>query len=219
MREIEIYMLKKSGVSIEALYGLYQQSFQQWHEHQIVSPFISKTFDEFRELVERAMVFVALDVETQELLGMHCFYCYHDMHALGFFLAISSKAKHQGIASRMLEHEIVLFRKHGYRFLKGNTLAAATWSVRWHRKNGYYITGYTRNELNNYPSYQFRKQIALDVRRHPGDVFWLPGVAPLTACVCFVVTYIATCVCKTREGKLNWLGRWAKRVAKSLQRC
>ena len=214
MREIEIYTLKKSGVSLESLYGLYQQSFQQWRAHQIVSPFISKTYDEFKEYVESATVFVALDMETQELLGMHCFYCYHDMHALGFFLAISPEAKHQGIASRMLEHEIALFRKHGYRYLLGNTLTAATWSVRWHLKNGYYITGYTRNEQNSSPSYRFRKPIALNVRKHPSDLLWMWPIAPLTAKIQYVMYYLVTNICKTRTGRLNRIGRMAKKILK-----
>ena len=213
MLKIVIHTLKKTNVSIEALYELYNESFKQWQDCQIVTPAIGKTFEEFKGYIEKATVFVALDAASNELLGMHCFYFYRKKgYAMGFFLVVSPKSKQQGVASRMLEHEIVFFRKHGCRFLKGNTLAAATWSVRWHLKNGYRIVGYSRGSGKNYPSYTFRKQIAYDLRHHPTDFFWLPFIAPITARLIYAITFLATLLCKKRNGELNGLGRFAKRL-------
>ena len=213
MRKIIIHTLRKTGISTEKLYVLFQQSFQQWRDLDITAPFINKTFEEFKEVVENANVFVALDVETQELLGMHCFlFRKKDGQAFGFFLAVSPKAKHEGIASRMLAHEVTIFRKHGYRYMQGTTNAAATWSVRWHLKNGYRIVGYSRGSGKNYPSYTFRKQIAYDLRHHPTDIFWLPYIAPITARLSYAITYLATCICKKRSGELNVLGKFARRL-------
>ena len=132
--------------------------------------------------------------------------------------AVSPKVKHEGIASRMLQEEVRRLCNAGYRYFIEDTAIPATWSVQWHLKNGYYIVGYSRSERNNYASYIFRKQIAFDVRHHPTDLLWMRPVAPLTAKIQYVMYYLATSICKTREGRLNWLGRWAKRVAKSLQR-
>ena len=213
MREIVIHTLKKTDVSIEALYELYKESFQQWHEKDIAASFINKTFEEFKEVVDNANVFVALDAKTQELLGMHCFlFRKRDGQAFGFFLAISPKAMHEGIASRMLAHETGIFQKHGYRYLQGTTNAAATWSVRWHLKNGYRIIGYSRSESNNYASYTFRKQFAYDLRHHPTDILWLPCIAPVTSRLTYAATYLVTHLCKARTGNLNALGRLAKRL-------
>ena len=213
MREIVIHTLKNTDVSVEALYELYQQSFRQWHDHQIVSPYISESLEGFKSYVEKALVFVCLDAVTEELLGMHCFFNTRKKGgAGGFFLAVSPKVKHQGIASRMLEHETVFFRQHGYRYFDGNTLAAAKWSVRWHLKNGYHIVGYSRSINSNSPSYTFRKQFAYDLRHHPTDFFWLPCIAPITARLTYAITFLVTCICKKRSGELNALGRLAKRL-------
>ena len=213
MLKIVIHTLKKTNVSIEALYELYKESFKQWQDRQIVTPAINMSFEEFRAYIEKAMVFVALDAASNELLGMHCFYFYRKKgYAMGFFLVISPEVKQQGIASRMLEHEIVFFRKHGCRFLKGNTLAAATWSVRWHLKNGYRIVGYSRSINSNSPSYTFRKQFAYDLLHHPTDFFWLPFIAPITSRLTYVFTFLATYICKNRNGELNVLGRFANRL-------
>ena len=88
----------------------------------------------------------------------------------------------------------------------------AVWSVRWHLKNGYYITGYKRSEGKNYASYTFRKPIALDVRHHPLDLLWTRPIAPFTARLSYMVSYLITCVCKTRDGRLTAIGRVGKRV-------
>ena len=213
MRKIVIHTLKEKAVPFEELYKLYKESFKQWQDCQIVTPAIGKTFEEFKGYIEKATVFVALDAASNELLGMHCFYFYRKKgYAMGFFLVVSPKSKQQGVASRMLEHEIVFFRKHGCRFLKGNTLAAATWSVCWHLKNGYRIVGYSRSVNSNSPSYTFRKQIDYDLRHHPTDFLWLPYIAPVTARLTYAITYLATCICKKRSGELNALGRLAKRL-------
>ena len=48
MREIVIHTTKNTDVSVDVLYELYQQSFQQWHDHQIVSTYISESLEGFK---------------------------------------------------------------------------------------------------------------------------------------------------------------------------
>ncbi len=212
MLQIVIHTQKKTDVSIEALYELFQQSFQLWRDKNIEAPFINKTFEEFKEVIDRSVVFVAQDRETGEVLGMHCFYCYPARYVFDFFLAVSPKASHQGIATKILQEEVSRLRQKGYRYMKCTTSVAATWSVRWHLKNGYRIVGYSRSEKKNYASYMFRKQFAYDLRHHPTDILWLPCVAPVTSRLTYAATYLATHLCKTRTGNLNALGRLAKRL-------
>ena len=111
----------------------------------------------------------------------------------------------------MQEAEVERFRKAGYRFLAGATGIPAVWSVRWHLKNGYYITGYKRSEGNNYASYTFLKPIALDVLHHPTDIFWTRPLAPITAKLQDFVSFIITSLVKDRQGRLTWLGRRIKK--------
>lgn len=115
----------------------------------------------------------------------------------------------------MLEAEIERFRKAGYRYLTGATGIPAVWSVRWHLKNGYYITGYKRSENNNYDTYTFLKPIALDVMHHPTDILWTRPLAPVTAKLHYFASYIVTSLVKDRKGRLTRLGRMIKSLCKS----
>ena len=214
MREIIVKTKKEAEVSVEELLALRREAFRQWTEAGLTTSASRQvSAEQFARYLSDKTVFIARDAATGELLAMHTLRLDRRTGtAWGANLAVAPSAKHEGIGTRMLQEEVAWLRKAGIRYMIGGTGIPAVWSVRWHRKNGYYICGYYRSEGENYGSYRFRKPIALDVRRHPGDVFWLPGIAPLTARVLYAVTWAATRVCKTREGKLNWLGKWVKRL-------
>ena len=199
-------------MSAEELYRLFKAAYQQWTELGIYTPASDTTLEQFTQDISRMAVFVALDDETNELLGMHALKLNKQKcRADGYNLAVSPKVKREGIASRMLEYEATRLRKNGYKYMQGTSSEAATWSVKWHLKNGYRIVGYSRSENRNYASYVFRKQLAVDVKHHPMDLLWTKPIAPITAKVRYWATYIATCICKDKAGRLNWIGRMAKR--------
>ena len=170
------------------------------------------SFDYFARYMEENTVFVAHDKATSELLAMRVVKlnpvkgCAAEAN-----LSVAPKAKRQGIGTRLIEAEVEWLKERGYRYTTCSTAIPATWSVQWHLKNGYYIVGYSRSERNNYASYLFRKQIAVDVRHHPTDLLWTRPIAPVTAKFLYVATYLATCICKDKAGKLNWIGRIIKR--------
>ena len=205
--------MRETAIQPEALYTLFLQAFHQWKDHNIDSPFLHTTLEEFLSKINRRMIFVAMDANEDHLLGMHFLQC-DPMHhyAFGSFLAVNPKYKHEGVASRMLKEEIAVLRQYGFRYLKGTTSTAAFWSVRWHLKNGYHITGYSRSETGNTSTYTFRKQLFCDVRQHPSDLLWTRPLAPITARLCFWASYLATNLCKTKTGRLNALGRIVKRI-------
>ena len=214
-RKIVIKTNKEAEASAEELYELRRAAFQQWTEAGLHTSVTDTPIERFRIYLQDKAVFVAQDKATGELLAIHTLRLNKRKgRANGANLAVSPKAKNEGIASRMLQEEAQRLRKAGYRYIIEDTAIPATWSVRWHLKNGYYIVGYSRSEHNNYASYIFRKQIAFDVRHHPTDLLWMRPIAPLTAKIQYVMYYLATSICKTRKGRLNRLGRWAKRVAK-----
>ena len=200
------------------LYDLRTAAYRQWEEaHLDVCADIP--LEQFSRYLSDKAVFVAHDAATGELLAMHTFRLDKRRHtATGANLAVSPRSKREGIGSRMLQAEAERLGRAGYRFLRGSTGIPATWSVEWHRKNGYYITGYKRSEKVNHASYTFCKPIALDVRRHPLDILWTRPLAPLTARLSYMVSYAVTCVCKTRDGRLNAMGRMCKRLRKGLSR-
>ena len=212
-RNIVIKTSKETEVSVEELYELEQIAFQQWTDAGLYTPISNTSLERLQLYIADKAVFVALDEATGELLGMHTLRLNKlKGRANGANLAISPKAQHEGIASRMLQAEVLRLRKAGYRYIVENTAIPAIWSVQWHLKNGYYIVGYSRSERNNYASYIFRKQIATDVRHHPTDLLWTRPIAPVTAKIRYCLTWLATNICKSKSGKLNWIGRMAKDV-------
>ena len=57
----------------EALYALDKESHRMWAEQGMEAPWMHLTFEEFQEKIHHVPMFVALDAETGELLGMHSF--------------------------------------------------------------------------------------------------------------------------------------------------
>ena len=214
-RKIIIKTNKEAQVPVEALNDLRRDAFEQWEKEGL---YFSMSSDEhFGQYLRDKVVFVAQNAETGELLAMHTLKLNKQKGRVnGANLAVSPKAKHEGIASRMLQAEAQRLRKAGYRYMVGNTAIPATWSVQWHLKNGYYIVGYSRSEKQNYASYVFRKQIATDVRHHPTDLLWTRPIAPVTAKLRYWATYIATCICKDKAGRLNWIGRMVRPTPRPL---
>ena len=190
-RKIIIKTNKEAQVPVEALNDLRRAAFEQWEKEGLYFSFSSDA--DFACYLRDKVVFVAHDAETGELLGMHTLKLNKQKgRANGANLAVSPKAKHEGIASQMLEEEVQRLRKAGYRYIVENTAIPATWSVQWHLKNGYYIVGYSRSEKNNYASYIFRKHIA-------PSLLWSRPLAPLTAKLLYCLSWLATNICKSKS--------------------
>ena len=190
----------------EALYALNKESHGMWTEQGLDAPWMHLTFPEFQQAIRGVPMFVALDAETGELLGMHSFrthrkegWCY------GYRLAIASSARREGIASRMLAYEAERIRQAGYRYLRGVTGTTAEWSVRWHLRNGYRIIGYYHSPNNNFANYVFRKQLA-------PSILWGPTLGPLTARMSFAASWLVNHLLKHSDGRDNLLGRFARKI-------
>ena len=205
-RMIIIKTNKEADVSVEELYELRKAAFQQYTDEGLYTAVLNTSVEQFQLQLKGKAVFVAQDEATGELLGMHTLRLNKRKgRADGANLAVSPKAQHEGIASRMLEVEAQRLRQAGYRYIVENTAIPAIWSVQWHLKNGYHIVGYSRSEKRNYPIYVFRKPIA-------PSFLWSRPLAPLTAKLLYCLSWLATNICKSKSGKLNWIGRMAKDV-------
>lgn len=220
MREIIVRTAKEAEVSAETLCELRKAAFaQQWKEAGLDASVIYCTVESFKRYLSDKAVFVTHDATTGELLAMHTFTLNKRKGiAIGANLAVIPEAKHEGIATQMLEIEAERLSKAGFRYLCGVTDIPATWSVNWHQKNGYYITGYQRSANKSYASYTFRKPIALDLRHRPLDLLWTRPIAPITARLSFIASYIITCLIKTRNGQFTPLGRLAKRLFEQIKK-
>lgn len=220
MRDIVIKSRSKSGVTDEALYALEIDSHKIWREQGLEAPWMHLSFEEFQQAIRNVPMFVALDAETGELLGMHSFNTYpRQGYCYGFGLAVASSARREDIASRMLAYEAELIRRKGYRYLKGVTGVTADWSILWHLHNGYRIIGYYRSPKKNYANYVFRKQLIpvclsslADVRfilRHPVYALYSSNVFCRLR---YLLTYAFYHLVQDSNGHDNALGRFVRRM-------
>ena len=172
---------KKHPVADEVLYGLFRESFQQWTDKGIVAKFLEQDFGYFKEAIKNAAIILAIDEDRHEPVGMMCVKCYKDMHAFDFYLAVAPRARHQGVATRMLDFVEGRLRERGYRYICDTTSVQASWSVNWHLKNGYRIVGYGQGKQPYTSTYKLRKQLAPLSLRQPSTWLWNAPLAPLTA--------------------------------------
>ena len=208
MIDIDVKSRTGANISDELIHQLIEESFVIWKQYGLDAPFLHYTLDEFRKVTKRAVVFVALDAKTGELLGTHSFKLDKMRKCVrGGLLAVSPKVRRSGLASKMLEEEVSRFREAGYRYMIETTATTAFWSVRWHLKNGYHIIGYSRSPQNNHPTYIFRKQI-------------VPSVILDNQLFCrfhYSLSYVITRLCKHADGSFNLLGKFGnqfKRISK-----
>ena len=206
MREIIIKNRKETDVTDETLYDLFNESFKRWKEKGLEAPWLNVSFEKFSKQMNTSSVFIAVDANTDELLGLQCFRK-NKKHrwAYDFYLAVKPKAQGQGIASRMLAYEAEVIKQAGYLYLKDNTATTTEWSVRWHLKNGYRIVGYYRVPNYNFTNYVFRKQLA-------PSILWGPTLGPLTARISFAASWLVNHLLKHSDGRDNLLGRFARKI-------
>jgi len=207
MDDFVIKPRRETDITDEQLFALYKDAYSQWSEAGIESSWRDFTQEDSVRLssyAAKASVFVVLDAKTGELLAAHTLRANKRKKVVsGSALAVVSKAKRRGIATALLQYEVDRVRKAGYQYMRGSTATNATWSVKWHLKNGYRIVGYKRSENNNYPSYVFRLQLQ-------PSILWSGSLAPITARLCYLCSYTVTCLVKDSKGRLNVVGRIAK---------
>jgi len=202
---------RETNISTEAMFALVKDSYRVWSDMNLDTPWMHRSFEAFAKVVSGAAIFVAIDTETSELLGMHCFVSDPKKKcAYGFYLAVSPKCSRKGIASQLLSYESNIIRHDGFTHLEGNTAVDAPWSVQWHLKNGYRLIGYKRSPLDNHYTYVFRKQLRpvklntwagiFDAIRHP---FYSLNSNSFFCKIRFCISYVITHLTKNRQGQLR----------------
>ena len=219
-RDIIIKNRKKADVTDKALYALSLESYRMWQEQGLEAPWMHRSLTEFQRIIHSVTVFVALDADTGELVGMHCFRAYlRQGWCYGFLLAVASSARREGIASRMLAYEAERIRHLDFRYIKEVTATTADWSIQWHLKNGFRIIGYYHSPNDNFANYVFRKQLMpISLSSPTGIVFILrhPVYAlHSSAAFCrlrFYLSYAVARLVKHADGRNNLLGRLGRKM-------
>lgn len=82
----------------EALYDLFNESFKRWKEKGLEAPWLNVSFKKFSKQLNTSTVFVAVDANTDELLGLQCFRK-NKKHrwAYDFYLALSLRHRDRAL--------------------------------------------------------------------------------------------------------------------------
>ena len=172
---IKISTREEAGISEEAVYALVKDAYRKFSDNGLDVDFFHTTLEEYKEFVHNAIVLVAVDTETGELIGTRTLKPNRDKkYVHECRLAVSPKARQRGIATSILQFEEAYFRQAGFDYLRCATPVNAVWSVKWHRKNGYRIIGYIRIPTRSCGNYVFRKQLS-------PSLLWAGPLAPITA--------------------------------------
>lgn len=157
MDTIVVKRIQETNITIEDVYQLVHNSFQQWIEHGLESAVAHYSLDDFVNKTISATILVA--VSKERILGTHTLVFEKPKCCFGKYLAVSPEAKRLGIGKLLFEKEVELAKAHGCEYLLEDTGEKAYWSVNWHLKNGYKKIGLKSFSTNNYYSIIFRKQL------------------------------------------------------------
>ena len=187
MKDLIVTTRQKAEVSDEQLYALKKEAYQQWADQGLEAEWLQESFEDFQKKIQKALVFVAIDPQTGELLGLHAFQKRRKgehKYVFGFYLAVSPSVKKRGVATQLLQKETEILKTYACEYIVGNTAVNAPWSVKWHLKNGYRVIGYKRYKTDQFDSLIFRKQLA------PSLLWSTPIVSPLFCRCRFFASYI-----------------------------
>ena len=213
MNNIIITTRKEAAVTDEQLYALFNSAYDQWRDNSLDYPFLHKSFEEFQKSIDPVLVTIAIDTATGEPVGMRGVACYRKKrYAFDFCLSVAPEYKRKGIATKLMEFEKERLRQKGYRYLTCATSADAPWSVNWHRKMGYHITGYHLSPNSSGPKYSYRMQLLCNPLHHPTDLLWIRPLAPVTARCSLALSYAVNRLVKHADGRDNLLGRLARKI-------
>lgn len=193
-----------SGVSYSELVELLHDSFKERLEQGLAFTCSSMTVEDYIEKTDGKQVFVALDCENQNLVGtvtlQFCkdpngiIYGYHE------YLAVSPKAKNNGVGSAMLNSIEEFVKAVRGEYILSDTAVGATSSVKWHLKNGFRIVRLKSYESTDYYSYGFRKQLV-------PSIFWDNA---LFCKIVFIKSSIATKMKLKKNGESTFVGKMLK---------
>lgn len=161
---IVIDRVENTAVSYKQILDLIHQSFVERIQQGLLFTCSTLTEEEFINKTKDGLVFVAMDKDTNDLIGTvtvhirknkrNITYGYHE------YLAVSPIAKRNGVGTKLLAKVMAIVMDTNGEYIESDTAVLAESSVNWHLKNGFKIVGLQSFQTTNYYSYIFRKQLA-----------------------------------------------------------
>ena len=158
-----IERLENTPFSEEDVFQLIRRSFARWGEAGLDTSLLRMTLEEYHRRLEGQTVLVSYENDSP-ILGVLAFYCWKPREGMiGAYLdqiAVNPDTARKGIATDLWNKALALMKEAGVDFVESDTAIRAKWSKKWHRKNGFHITGVVSFNSNNYLSYMFRQRLS-----------------------------------------------------------
>jgi len=163
MMQIDIRLLSDTSITYQQIVEMMHESFEERIRQGLHFTCSSMTAEQFEKKVHDGFTFVALNPETNELLGTATLHINKDKNGIVYgyneYLAVSPKAKHLGVGTKLLKERLLLLLSHGGKYVMSDTACGAKSSVNWHLKNGFQIYELESYRSTNYWSYVFIKYL------------------------------------------------------------
>lgn len=157
--DVVIKYLLDTNISYEQLADFFHVAFKERLDQGLQFTCSYMTADQFESKMKGGYVFVALDQDSEELLGTITLHVKSDKNGAVYgyieYLAVSPKVKHSGIATQLAHAWKALLKEKNAKYVLSDTACDATSSVKWHLKNGFQIYELESYRSTNYWSYIF----------------------------------------------------------------
>ena len=169
--EVVINLLSETNVSYQQLTDLLHAAFEERLEQGLNFTCSTMSAEQFEAKIKDGYVFVALNKETDELLGTVTIHINTDKNGNVFgyheYLAVSPQVKHFGVGTKLALAWDALLKEKSAKYVMSDTACGATSSVDWHLKNGFQIYELESYRSTNYWSYVFIKYLDDSIRESP----------------------------------------------------
>lgn len=160
---IIIVPIEETNITVEQLFRLIKEAFQERKEAGLAYICLSMTIHEFMEELENSMPYVAIDKDVDVLCGCAILKIRRDKNALLYGLemhtSVAPKYKNRGIGSMLINTIKIRATEAGCSYLSCSTAISAKSAIKVHLKNGYKIVGMASYPKTNYYSYRFKLQL------------------------------------------------------------
>lgn len=153
----------ETSVTYEEITDLMHRSFEERLQQGLNFTCSFMTIETFKEKTKNGYLLVALDADTDKLLGTTTFQVRKDEHGCIYgyneLLAVSPDFKRCGVGAKLEKAYTDLAKKTECAYIMADTAVGATSSIKYHLNCGFKIVGLMSSPSTNYYSYLFRKQL------------------------------------------------------------
>ena len=170
MNPITIKLLNETQFTYEDVAELMHSAFRERLNQGLVYTSSRMTSDDYKRQGEKGIVLVAINQESNTLVGTAMVHICQDEKGVTFgemeHVGIALDFKRHGVGSSLVKELTRLSRAYGADYIRSDTAAKAKSAVSWHLKNGFFKWELISFPSTSYYSILFRKPITNDPERN-----------------------------------------------------